>query len=303
MGSIGSRLEEAKKDKPEGSAPQPRSPAARGYLPGWEGPTLVPTEGVTAALTGPDWSDAKGLRQTLESACPLNSWSPDQSVRQITAEDGLGGRLRDEFRTLRSRLNQARERDHIKRLLITSPLPKDGKTYVAANLAQVMSWHQEHCVLLVDGNLQASRLHACLGGPAAPGLSDYLKGDVDELAIIKRGERSNFFFIPGGHPAPNASELIGNGRLKLLLERLAPAFDWIVIDSPSVLTISDGRLIADLCDCVLMVVRAGRTPFDVAQSAVKAFQGKSFLEIVLNCVDPNDQPFSGRGYSEDGKKR
>jgi capsular exopolysaccharide synthesis family protein len=193
---------------------------------------------------------------------------------------------REEFRTLRSSLSLVRDRQQLQKLLVTSALPGEGKTLVAASLAQAILWQHQRRVLLVDADLRSSRLHRALGAPAAPGLSDYLSGDADESAIIWQGPVDNLCFISGGKPTVNASELLGNGRLKVLLERMASTFDWIIVDSPPVIPISDAKLIAELCDGVLIVVRAGATPFDLAQRAYSQFQDKRFLGIVLNRVDP-----------------
>jgi len=226
------------------------------------------------------------VRDAIAKSCAQTSWSPDPATILLSHNGSRFAPGREEFRTLRSRLKLVRERQGIQKLLITSALPEEGKTFVAANLAQVMLWQREHQVLLIDGDLRAPHLHLFLGAPAAPGLSDYLSNDADEFSIIKQREPvSNFFFIPAGKPAPNASELLGNGRLKLLLQRLAPAFDWIIIDSPPVIPVSDARLVAELCDGVLMVVRAGTTPFDLAQIAYKDFRDKRFLGVVLNHVE------------------
>ena len=84
----------------------------------------------------------------------------------------------------------------------------------------------------------------------------------------------------------NPMELIGNGRLKGLLHRLAPLFDWIVIDSPPCVPLSDASVLADLCDGVLMVVLAGKTPFDMAQKGGQQFREKRLLGVVLNHVPP-----------------
>jgi len=124
-----------------------------------------------------------------------------------------------------------------------------------------------------------------LGVPASPGLSDYLSGKAQEFEIIKRGPLNNVFFLTSGEAAPRANELIGNGRLKVLLNRLATAFDWIIIDSPPALPVSDARLIAEFCDGVLFVVQAGATPFNLAQRAYQEFQETSFLGVVFNRVE------------------
>ncbi len=240
-------------------------------------------KGAPVPADAKDGADSSQVREALARSCAPTSWSPNPSTILLSHNGSLCAPGREEFRTLRSRLNLVREKQGIKRLLVTSALPEEGKTFVAANLAQVMLWQREHHVLLIDGDLRASHLHVSLGAPAVPGLADYLSNDADEFSIIKQREPlSNFFFIPGGKPAPNASELLGNGRLKLLLDRLAPAFDWIIIDSPPIIPVSDARLIAELCDGVLMVVRAGATPIDLARMAFNDFRDKRFLGVVLN---------------------
>ncbi|MGH9325164.1 MAG: tyrosine-protein kinase family protein [Terriglobia bacterium] len=225
------------------------------------------------------------LFRAITEHCPASEWAPDPgTILFYDADFRTPGS--EEFRTLRSRLELVRERQPLQTILITSPMPGEGKTFVAANLAQVFVWQREQHVLLIDGDLRASRLHSVLGVPGIPGLSDYLSGKIDEFGIIKRGPLDNFFFIPGGTPAPNASELIANGRFRRLLNRFGVAFDWIIIDSPPAIPIADARLMAALSDGVLVVVRLGQTPGDLAQQVYQEFRGKAFVGIVLNEVDP-----------------
>lgn len=216
--------------------------------------------------------------------CPPAPWTPDpQSVLFRGPARRLG---MEEFRTLRTRLLQMRERSPLQTILVTSVLPGEGKTFVAANLAEVFVQQRGRRVLLIDGDLRLSRLHAMLGAAPAPGLSEFLRGDAEASSIIQRGTPENLFFIPGGRAASNPTELLGSGRLKSLLHRLAPLFDWIVVDSPPCVPLSDASLIADICDGVLMVVRSGKTPFDVAQKGSQQFREKRLLGVVLNQVAP-----------------
>jgi protein-tyrosine kinase len=226
-----------------------------------------------------------GLLTALAERCPQTEWAPDPSAILFYAEE-FRTPGSEEFRTLRSHLELVREGQPLQTLLITSPMPGEGKTFVAANLAQVIVWQRERHVLLIDGDLRSSRLHHSLGVPAAPGLSDYLRGDVNEFAVVRRGPLENFFFIPGGTSVPNASELIANGRFRKLLKRLAAAFDWIIIDSPPAIPVADARLIAEFCDGVLLVLQTGETPGDLAQAAYGEFRKKRFVGVVLNRVEP-----------------
>lgn len=231
---------------------------------------------------GEESPETAALRKELATRCVQSTWTPDSSHIVLSSNGILDSPGREEFRTLRSRLNLVRERLQLRKILITSPLPAEGKTFVAANLAQTMLWQRKQRILLIDGDMRTPSLHGPLGAPAEPGLSDYLKDEADEFAVIKRGCENNLFFIPAGKQASNANELIESGKLKFLLDRLTPVFDWIIVDSPPVILLSDARLMGELCDGVLMVLKAGSTPFDLAQTACNEFRDRRFFGVVLN---------------------
>jgi len=193
----------------------------------------------------------------------------------------------EQFRTLRSRLHQLRSEGPLRIILVTSGIAGEGKTFVASNLAQAIVRQNQRRALLIDADLRLSQQHVILQAPFKPGLTDYLRGDADEMAVIQHGQEGNLCFIAGGQTVPNPSELLSTGRLKTLLDRIAPAFDWVIIDSPPCLPVADARVIADVCDGVLLVVRAGSTSLDVAQRAQQTFGGKKILGVVLNRVEEN----------------
>ena len=281
MSRIHEALRKAEQEKAAGSRPQvPTELTGREisrvrYEENVAGPAVIGGQESPAALTF----------EALMARCPQPRWKPDPNATLFfNPQNSTHGT--EEFRTLRSRLYRLRDQRPLRTLLITSPLPKEGKTFVAANLAQAISRQHERRALLIDADLRIPRLHAALGTPLTPGLSDYLKGETDELSIVQRSPQDNLFFIAGGKSVPNPAELIGNGRLKNLLDRLVPVFDWVIIDSPPVILVSDASLLAEVCDGVLMVVRAGVTPFDIAQKACREFRGKPVVGAVLNRVEP-----------------
>ena len=244
-----------------------------------------------------DWesSNLMELRKMLRERSRETKWTPDPTAMVCFDKEFLshGG---EEFRTLRSRLNLVRERKTLQKLLVTSPMAEDGKSFIAANLAEVILWQGNRHVLLIDGDLRASRLHVSLGTSSVPGLTDYLSGQADEFAILRRGAQENLFFIPSGKPAPNSSELLENGRLRVLLQRMSTVFDWIIIDSPPVGPVHDAKIIGELCDGVLTVVKAGATLFDLAQRAYKEFKEKAFLGVIFNHVDLDSMYGYGYGH-------
>jgi len=206
----------------------------------------------------------------------------------------------EEFRTLRSRLYQLGEKKALKKILITSSLPKEGKSFVAANLAQALVRQEGRRALLIDADLRAARLHLALGAPATPGISEYLLGENDEFSIIQCGQMENLFFIPSGRVVPNAAELVSNGRIKLLLEKVEPWFDWIVIDSPPAVPVSDASLLANSCDGVLLVVRSHKTPFDAAIKMREQFNEEQLLGVVLNGIGAEEVGYQRYYYGAYG---
>ena len=248
--------------------------------------SVAVTESNPTAAVAPSYGSQSpaGLRELLQERAAQHPWNPDRRTMLLFDRRNPIVGL-EEFRTLRSRLYLMREQQPLQKVLITSALPREGKTFVAMNLAQVIVRQPERRALLLDGDLRFSRSHLCLGAPSSPGLSDYLRGDCDELSVIQRGPVNNLFFIPTGKPVPNPGELIGNGRLRILLQRLAPAFDWVIVDSPPAVPVSDAKLMAPLCDGVLVVVHAATTPFDLAQKACQEFRERRLLGVVLNRMD------------------
>ena len=228
--------------------------------------------------------------ERLLRKCQRTEWKIDPrfSVFVNEAQDRSGA---EKFRTLRSRLYQIAATRPLKRLVVTSSVPQEGKTFVASNLAQSIIRQENRSVLLIDGDLRASRLHNTLGAAATPGLSDYLRGEADEFEIIQAGKQPNLCLIAGGTQVQNPSELLHSNAMKALLDRLTPLFDWVILDSPPAIAVHDASILADMCDGVLFVLRAGETDFELAQKAAGEFDAKRLLGVVLNRADKSE------GYS------
>ena len=302
-----SRIHEALK-----RAEQERVASATGQLDQGQAAVVAPLQPAAPAMTGAATAAAVTdpvavaghvpsfgspfTFDTLLARCGQSQWNPDAKTMLFFNDDEQAAGT-EEFRTLRSRLYQMREKMSLKKVLVTSALPKEGKSFIAANLAQVMVRQHGRRALLIDADLRGPRLHSALGTGAMPGLSDYLLGESDEFSIMQHGgAMENLFFIPAGRNVSTPAELVANGRLKILLQRVEPLFDWIIMDSPPAVPISDASLLANFCDGVLMVVRSNATPFDVAKKARQEFQGKTLIGVVLNGVNV-DSSYSRYYYS------
>jgi capsular exopolysaccharide synthesis family protein len=219
--------------------------------------------------------------------CLHSPWKIEPSANVFAAhmDHKVGA---EKFRTLRSRLYQIASAQPLKKLLVTSSTPAEGKTFVVANLAQSFIRQAGRRVLLIDSDLRASRLHFHLGAQDRPGLSDYLSGDCDEFEVTQVGPEDNLCLIPGGREVSNPSELLHSDRMRNLLDRMASIFDWIILDSPPALAVHDASILADMCDGVLFVVRAGTTDHELAAKASSEFQDKNLLGVVLNRIERSD---------------
>ena len=253
--------------------------------------SVAPRASVMPSFASPFSLDAMLAR------CPQVPWKPDEKTMLFFNGDD-SARGTEEFRTLRSRLYSTREKMTLKKVLVTSALPKDGKSFTAANLAQVMVKQHGRRVLLIDADLRGPRLHMMLGTTSSPGLSDYLQGASDEFSVMQRGPMENLFFIPCGREISDPAELVSNGRLQLLMQRVEALFDWIIVDSPPAVPVSDASILAKACDGVLMVVRSNATPVDMARRAREEFSEQALVGVVLNGTESGAIPYSRYYYDQ-----
>jgi len=308
-----SRIHEALKKAEQERAASQGGPAQPGFATPTSAPPMaetaeesrvavaagVPAGGVPLMSAMPSFASPFSL-DALLAHCPQLQWKPDaKAMLFFNGDDTALGT--EEFRTLRSRLYHTREKMALKKILVTSALPKEGKSFTSANLAQVLVRQHGRRVLLIDADLRGPRLHLMLGTTASPGLSDYLQGGNDEFSIMQRGPMENLFFIPSGQQISDPSELVANGRLKFLLQRVEALFDWIIIDSPPAVPVSDASVLAKACDGVLMVVRSNVTPVDMARRARQEFPDQVLVGVVLNGTDCESTPYSRYYYEAYGK--
>ena len=259
------------------------------------------------AESGPSAMSDEALTQTspllrfnaLATQCAHPEWHPEPNSN-VFSNLAEGAYCAERFRTLRSRLYQIRGNRPTYALLVTSAVPDEGKTFVSSNLARAIARQPDRRALIIDADLRYPQLHLALGASLAPGLTEYLSGKKDEIAITQRNDAQNLCFIPGGTPATNPSELLCNGRIKTLLERLTGVFDWVIVDSSPCLPVDDANVLAGLCDGVLLVLRAGSTPVEVAQKVCQSLKRRNVVGVVLNSVEKSElygSDYYGYGYS------
>ena len=192
----------------------------------------------------------------------------------------------EEFRTLRTRLEQLQATRAIQTVLVTSPSAGDGKSFTAANLAIAEAQLADNPTLLCDFDLRGAILHSVFRFDRAPGISDYLLGKADLPEALRRIENSNLFVMPAGEAVINPLELLHLKEVRRLMDRLRDAFRWIVLDSPPLLAASDANLLATLADGTLLVTRLGSTTPDSMGRAIGSLGEDRILGLVANaCRD------------------
>jgi capsular exopolysaccharide synthesis family protein len=240
-------------------------------------------------------SEPESVIQTELSADPWHTrqydWTPTVASLPALAERGA---CIEQFRALRSQLFLQRLHKNLKTILISSGMAQEGKSFVASNLAITLARNNEGRVLLIDADLRRSSLQATLGAPRSPGLAEYLRGTAELPQILQKcadhaqqgpGQfLKELTFIPAGECSEDAAELIGDRRLEQLIVKVSPRFDWIIVDAPPVLAVTDAVDLARAADAVILVARQAVTPYDVAQRALNAFSNSTVLGFVLNAA-------------------
>ena len=199
----------------------------------------------------------------------------------------------DRFRFLRMRLRELWNTKKLRILLITSPLPEDGKSTIAMNLATALAEGGKRSVLLIEADLHRSPLTGQLGLKGGPGLGECLEGGLNPLSAVRRLEPLGWYLLTAGQPQRNPTDLLQGDALSVVMQKLSPHFDWILIDSPPVNPLTDALSLGRQANASLLVARAGRTPSEALEKAITLLGRQHVLGVVLNGVEEVDRLYSG----------
>lgn len=198
--------------------------------------------------------------------------------------DGAPAQFSELIQALRTNLLMAPELVDGRTLLVTSAEPGEGKTVAVANLGVSLARLKQR-VLLIDADMRKPRLHELFGEQQQPGLANILTGKTT-AHDVRKTRIPGLWFMPAGSLSQNPADLLGSERLEKLIVYLRQHFDWIVIDSPPILAVTDAALISQVVSGVLVVVDCGRTPREVASAAVDRLEAvrAPLLGAMLNRV-------------------
>lgn len=222
---------------------------------------------------------------------------PADDARLVCLTD-QGSLAAEKFRVLGLRLRNLREKRPLKRVVVTSTIPEEGKSLTAANLALNQSRSKILRTLLVDGDLRRPALAGRFGlGSTLPGLTECLRGEKQLSEVLYKLHGTNLWFLPSGVPPENPLELMQSGRMTDLLDRLGNLFDWIIIDTPPVFPLADTTFWMKLSDGVLLVTREGVSERKALKRVLETMDRSIFLGIVVNSCSSGEHKNYYKRYS------
>lgn len=200
--------------------------------------------------------------------------------------------IAESYRTLRTNINFSSFDKRVKTIVVTSSVSGEGKSTVSANLAVVMA--ENGCkTILIDCDQRRSRQHNLFNLSNEKGLSDLLVGNIEFSEAVQKTEIPNLNIITAGTNPPNPSELVSSEKMKNFIEDLKDSYDYIILDTPPVVIVTDAQLLATFADgCVLVVASAG-------VEKAEAIKAKELLEkvnarilgVVLNKLDSKHKDY------------
>lgn len=187
----------------------------------------------------------------------------------------------EEFRSLRTKvgLELAGRREAV--LLVTSAVPREGKSTVALNLAHALA-RAGRSTVLVDGDLRHPDVHRAFGVSRAPGFAELLEGRCRGAEVVLPTDCPGLFVVTAGGAVASPAELLSSETCCTALRELASGHEFLVLDSPPIVSITDTQLLSRCVDGVLFVVRGRETPREIAKEALEHLHDGTLLGVVVN---------------------
>lgn len=211
-------------------------------------------------------------------------WSRRQAAPLLS--NGVTQQFLECVRQLRTNIVFSFTEGSSRSMVITSSGPAEGKTVVASNVAIALA-QLGHRVLLIDGDMRRPKVHEFFGLACEPGLSNLLVGDAKASEVVQKSGVQDVWVLPAGHRPPNPCDLLGSESFKRFLAAARDHFDWVLIDAPPALAVTDACIVAHMTTGVLFVVGAERVTRPAARRAIAQLESvqAKFVGAVLSRVD------------------
>lgn len=236
----------------------------------------VAVAALRSAVAAPSEDKAEGPTE-----CEVLHIAPSTESHLVTGVDGesIAG---EAFHLLGVRLRHLRRQRPLKKLLITSTIPQEGKSMVAANLACTLALRTQQKVLLVEGDVRRPTQSKIFGLPGRAGICEWLNGQGSLVNNMYRLEGPGIWIFPAGSSSGDSLQLLQSGRAIPMMSQLTNWFDWVVIDSPPILPLADTSVWTNMADGILLVTRQGTTQKRQLKRGLEALGTQKLLGAILN---------------------
>lgn len=205
---------------------------------------------------------------------------------QLISDEGKHSMAAEAYRTLRTNISLSQVDRPIQTLLVTSCVPREGKSTTVANLGVTFAMAQKK-VLIIDADLRRPILHRLFGIPNTQGLTHTLSDTVEFERVFNPTQVANLWVVTCGIIPPNPSELLGSQKMKVFLERAKQQFDIVLLDSPPISSLADASVLGAIVDGVLFIVKVNMANRDLIKKAKEQLEtvGANIIGVALNDVD------------------
>ncbi|HTC93231.1 MAG TPA: CpsD/CapB family tyrosine-protein kinase [Terriglobales bacterium] len=240
-------------------------------------------------------NDAESLDE-LPHAC--FDVSPSPRLVAMTEQESVGA---EKFRVLAARLQYFRKQRQLRKLVITSSIKGEGKSVISANLAITLARRQR--TLLIDGDLRQSGLNVLLGSDGLAGLTEWWQDKADISDFLRRVTTVPLWYLPSGQAAGQPLEILQSQRMSEMLAQVAEWFEWVIIDSPPLVPVTDPNLWATQADGTLLVVEQGKTPKKLLQKTLESIENLKLIGVVVNASQDKGHQYYRQYHKNPGSDR
>lgn len=210
-------------------------------------------------------------------------------MKEIIVHKNPKSPIAEAYRSIRTNIQFANIDKNLRTILVTSTTPGEGKTTTLCNLATVMAQNGQR-VLIMDCDMRKPRVHKAFGISNKKGLADLLLNEQHFSEYIQHVEEVNIDILTAGRIPTNPSELLHSKAMKNLIGLIQESYDYVFLDTPPVIPVTDAAIMSSYIDGVILVVASGHVEINLAQRAMGSLVavGANILGVVLNKISIDD---------------
>jgi capsular exopolysaccharide synthesis family protein len=214
-------------------------------------------------------------------------------VEKVVSGTGMPSAAVEQYRKLAAKLHYAQLEHQVKALMVISAVAAEGKTLTSINIALTLSRSYKRKVLVIDADLRRPRLHEAFGVPGISGLHEAVLGETPHRSTVPVFDIGNgVWLLPAGRPTDDPMAVLTSARMREILLEAKRTYEWVIVDTAPLAVLPDAHVLQDAVDAAVLVVSAGRTPYELVERAVGMLGRERILGAVLNGVDEDEMPGS-----------